>query len=378
MTNRERLLTIMNGGMPDRIPWIPRLLLWHNAHTNQGTLQTKFEGLSLREVEVTLGMGNPARGGRVFEQTQGGDVEVTNRREGRSILTTYRTPAGTVETRRQTSEALESAGIGALEVEHMIKGPEDYAAVEYLITHAEYAPTYEAYNAYESEVGEDGYPLVATGDCPFHHFLQHYAGYQTGYYHLYDHTDKVEHLLRMMEDVERERMWPLVADSPARLILNGVHFDSTITPPPMFERYITPYYKDLSALLHDRGKTLSMHADNDSRLILDHIRDAGFDMAETFTTQPQATCTLDDARSAWGDDVIIWGAVPSVILEDSYSLEAFESYMRGIFRTAAPGRAFILGVADNIMPHARLDRLERIAEMVEAWGACPIDPGEVG
>ena len=377
MTNRERLLTIMDGGMPDRVPWIPRLLLWYNAHRAQGTLPERFGDASLEEVEAALGMGNPARSGRVFTQSQGGDVEVEAREEGASTITTYRTPAGSVSRRHQISEALRYAGIGALEVEHMIKGPDDFPVVEYLVTHTEYAASYEAYSTYEAEVGEDGYPLVATGDCPLHHFLQHYAGYQAGFYLLYDYPDKVEHLMQTMEGVERERVWPLVAGSPARMILNGLHLDSSITPPPLFEKYITPYYKDFSSLLHDRGKILCMHADNDSRLILKQIQDAGYDMVETFTTAPQVSCTLADAREAWGSDVIIWGAVPSVILEDTYSGEAFEAYMRDLFRTAAPGKAFILGVADNIMPHARLDRLERIAEMVDAWGACPIDPGVV-
>jgi uroporphyrinogen-III decarboxylase len=100
-------------------------------------------------------------------------------------------------------------------------------------------------------------------------------------------------------------------------------------------------------------------------------------MAETFTTTPQASCTLEEARETWGNDVIIWGAVPSVILEDTYSDEAFEAYMKEIFRTVAPGDAFILGVADNVMPNARLDRLERITEMVETWGHYPIDPSKI-
>lgn len=52
--------------------------------------------------------------------------------------------------------------------------------------------------------------------------------------------------------------------------------------------------------------------------------------------------------------------------------EEFEREMRAIFRTVAPGRAFILGVSDNIMPGARFDRLQRVREMVEAWGACPL------
>lgn len=367
----------MDGESPDRVPWIPRLLIWHRAHTMLGTLPERFEGMSLREVEADIGMGTPARDGRVFALTQEGDVEVTERREGASVVTTYRTPAGTVSTRFQSSDELDRIGLPSLEVEHMIRGPEDFAPVEYLLEHTSYAPTYEDYLAYEDEIGEDGYPLVAGGDCPFHHFLQKFAGYEGGYFLLYDHADKVEHLLGLMAELDRDRVWPLIAESPARLILHGVHFDSSLTPPPMFEKYMTPYYKGLAPLLHGKGKTLCMHADNDSSQILGHIRDAGFDMAETFTTDPIVNCTLEQAREEWGTSVIIWGAVPSVILEDSFSDEDFEAYMRRLFRAVAPGDAFILGVADNIMPAARLDRLERIAEMVEMWGNCPIDPSSI-
>jgi len=377
MTNRERLLTIMEGGSPDRVPWIPRLLVWHTAHSRQGTLPERFRDLSLREIERELGMGTPAREGRVFTTEQAGDVEVTTHREGNSVLTTYRTPAGSVSTRSRSSEELERAGIGSLEIEHMIKGPEDFAVVEYLVENTHYNPTYEDYRAYEAEIGEDGYPMVAAGDCPFHHFLQKLAGYQNGYYLMFDYPDEVEHLLMTMEEVEREYLWPVVAGSPAHLILHGVHLDSTITPPPFFSRYITPYYQDFSDLLHQHDKTLTMHADNDSRLILEHLEEAGFDMVETFTTAPQVTCTLEEARETWGNRMIIWGAVPSVILEPAYSEEAFEEYMRQLFRTIAPGDAFILGVSDNIMRDALLERLERIAAMVAEWGNYPIDPARI-
>lgn len=377
MTNRERMLAILDGQSPDRIPWIPRLLIWHRAHEKRGTLPEHFRGLTLRQVEESLHMGNPARDGLVFATTQEGDVEITSQQEGSSVKTTYRTPVGSVYTRFQTSEDLESSGIQSLEVEHMIKGQKDFAVVEYLVKNTSYTPTYDDYVAYEKSIGDDGFPLVATGDCPIHHFLQKFSGYQAGFYHLYDYPKEVESLLRTMEDMDRAYVWPLVAQSPARLILHGVHFDSEITPPPLFAKYITPYYRDFSDQLHKAGKTLCMHADNDSRLILKHIEEAGFDMVETFTTDPMVSCTLEEARTAWDNRVIIWGGVPSVILEDTYSDEAFESYMKNVFRTIAPGDAFILGVADNIMPDARLDRLERIAEMVEMWGHYPIDPASI-
>jgi hypothetical protein len=372
MTNRERLLTIMRGGRPDRIPWIPRMLLWHTAHARRGTLPPRFRGMSLREVERAVGIGTPARDGRVFREVQEGDVETSVRREGRSVVTTYRTPKGEVSTRFRSTEELDAAGIQSLEVEHMVKEPADLDAVTYMLEHTRTEPTYDAYLSYEKEIGDDGYPIVSAGDVPFHHFLQKLAGYETGFFMLADCGNRVGRLLELMEALDRERRWPLIADSPARLILHGVHFDSQLTPPPMFDRYITPYYKDLSRLLHSRGKTLCMHADNDSSAILDHIREAGYDMVETFTTDPIVNCTLEEARDRWGTSVIIWGAVPSVILEPAFSEEEFERYMRRVFRAVAPGDAFILGVADNVMPDAMPERIERITQMTEAWGNVPV------
>jgi hypothetical protein len=60
------------------------------------------------------------------------------------------------------------------------------------------------------------------------------------------------------------------------------------------------------------------------------------------------------------------------MLCDPISDEAFERYMRDLFRTIAPGDAFILGVADNVMAEAKLERIERISEMVGETGVYPI------
>ena len=63
MTNRERILTILDGGMPDRIPWIPRLQIWYDAHWRAGSLPAAYQGLSLREVERRVFGGTAARDG---------------------------------------------------------------------------------------------------------------------------------------------------------------------------------------------------------------------------------------------------------------------------------------------------------------------------
>ena len=372
MTNRERLLAILDGRPPDRIPWIPRLLLWYNAHKKAGTLPERYRNMTLREIERDLGLGTPARDGHIY-RTELHGVEVRERwLNDMELRTEYYTPFGMVSTLFRGSYFLRQQDIQDLQVEFMLKRREDYAVVEYIIEHTEYIPTYDAYLAYEREIGDDGYPIVQIGDCPFHHFLRALCGYNNAYYHLHDYPNEVEHLLALLTQRDRDIVWPLMAASPARLFLHGMHFSSQMTPPPIYRRYIEPYYQELSALMHQRGKHLAMHGDNDTRHILENIARSGYDMVECFATYPMVGTTLAEARAAWGKRIIIWGGVPSTLLEPHYSEDEFEAYMDDLFLTIAPGDAFILGVADNVLPGAKIERVRRITEIVEERGRYPI------
>ncbi len=372
MTNRERILAVLDGKTPDRIPWIPRLGIWYEANRLGGTLPAEYRDKSLRQVERDVFGGTAAREGVVY-RTEIRDVEIrTHRPTEMETLTEYVTPVGTVTARLRATDRLRSQGIQDAEVEFVLKRREDYPVVEYLVEHTHYTPAFEQYERYEREVGDDGYPMVNCGDCPLHHWMRALAGYDRAYYHLNDYPNQVERLLGVLTDRIREQIWPAMLDSPARLLMHGHHLSSQMTPPPLFERYILPYYQELSPRIRARGKVLAMHADNDTRAILSHIEQAGIAMAECFATYPMVPTTLAEARAAWGDRVIIFGGVPSVILEDPYTDQQFEQYMDDLFRTIAPGKAFILGIADNAMPGSKIERIRRITEMVDRRGAYPV------
>ncbi len=275
-------------------------------------------------------------------------------------------------TRLRGTEHLRRQGIQDSEVGFMLKRREDYAVVEYLLEHTEHLPAYEEYEAYEREVGDDGYPIVNCGDCPFHHWMRALAGYDQAFFHLNDYPNEVERLVAVMTDRFRETIWKHMLDSPAKLLMHGHHLSSQMTPPPLFRRYILPYYRELAPAMRARGKCVTIHADNDTRLILGLIEEAGIGMAECFVTSPMVKTTLAEARAAWGDRVIIWGGVPSAILEAPFTEEQFDATMDGLFRTIAPGRAFILGIADNAMPGSSIARIRRITDMVRQRGQYPI------
>jgi hypothetical protein len=362
---------ILRREPPDRIPWIPRLLLWYNARVLTGTMPARWQGRTLREIERDLGLGTPARDGAIYTQRFEG-VDVVERQDGDRKITEHHTPVGTVRTVERITRDLDEQGLPGRIEEHPLKTPADYKVWEWVVEHTWWDPAYDAYRAYDAEIGDDGLPMVAVGDVPLHDFAQTLAGYEHAFLQMADYPREVDHLLSVMAEVQRERQWPVIADSPAELFLHGQHLSSQFTPPRLFERYVLPYYQEFTALLHDRGKYLAMHADNDTSRILRHIEEAGWDVVECFVTAPMVPLTLEEARAAWGDRVTIWGGLPSILLSPNVPWAEFESYVERIFNTIAPGDAFILGVADNVMPDADMDRIARVTEIVEARGYYPV------
>ncbi|MHB0857645.1 MAG: uroporphyrinogen decarboxylase family protein [Anaerolineae bacterium] len=371
MNDRERLLRILDHKPPDRIPWIPRLELWYNAHRLAGTLPTRFEGLSLREVERALGLGTPARDGRIFTKALAG-ADVEERVLAGKRVTEYHTPVGSVRTVMHYSTTLEAQGLPGRIEEYPLKGPQDYRVWEWLVEHTHWLPAYEDYASYDAEIGPEGLPMVSVGDVPFHEFLLDLAGYDHAFYQLADYPEEIAHLLAVMTEVQRARLWPVIVESPARLLLHGVHLSSQFTPPVHFERYVLPYYQEFMPLMHAHGKAVAMHADNDTSRILSHIERAGWDMVECFVTAPMVPLSLAQAREAWGERVIIWGGLPSLLLSPSVPEDEFRSYVEEMLRVVAPGDAFILGVADNVMPDSLIERVAWLTEIIAQRGTYPL------
>ncbi|MFH1086142.1 MAG: uroporphyrinogen decarboxylase family protein [Chloroflexota bacterium] len=371
MNNRERLLAILDHQPPDRIPWIPRILLWYNARKLAGDVPACFQGMTIREVEHALRIGTPARDGRVFT-TRRENVEVVERREGVQQIIEYHTPVGSVRQVTTITPELERHGLPGRVEEFPCKGPADYKVWEYIVERTYWDAAYDAYRAYDAEVGPDGLPMISIGDVPFHEFMQALAGYEYGFYQIADYPAEVAHLLQTMLEVQRARLWPVVAQSPAKLVLHGVHLSSQFTPPRYFDQYIIPYYDGLMSLLHAHGIAVAIHADNDTSRIMAHIERAGWDMVECFVTAPMVPLTLERAREFWGTRMILWGCIPCSILSPSVSEEDFRDYIRNMFKVLAPGDAVILGAADNVMPDSLIERVEWISDYVEERGDYPL------
>jgi len=362
MTYRQRLQAILDGGVPDRVAWVPRLDIWYQAHRASGTLPPALRGLRLAEAEEWLGMGHSARKAVVYHLTCVGAEERT-RREGSCLIHTFVTPRGEASCVWHHPAEAQQQGIAAILVEPYVRSARDYEVMQYVAEHLHFVPDYATYRVYDAEVGEKGYPLVVLGQSPIHLIMRHWLGYERFCYEMADAPGRVEALWEALEESYRA-MWEVVARSPACLVLHGVHFCAALAPPPLFRRYFVPYFQAFNERMHRAGIRVAFHADADLTGLLELVLECGFDVADCLATHPLVRCTFEEARRSWGECIVIWEGVPSVILERSYDRVRFENYVLALLEQTTGRSHFILGVSDNIMPGAEFERLVWIRDIL--------------
>jgi hypothetical protein len=398
MTYKERMLRAARGEWADRLPFVPRLDLWHNANVHRGTLPAQYgpkattaviaddlgvghhrivpEFLKTRTPDDTVdrGLGIFRLRGFAYRAELTGVDRVVRQEDGATVVE-YHTPVGSVSCKMTFTEEMLDAGASISWIdEHVIKRPEDYRVVGHIFRNIRVHPDYDNYRAFQQEVGDKGL-AVAHGlgsASPVQHLMRDLVDSTQFYYELSDHPKEVA---QFVEDLTPfyEQVVSVLAGSPAEAVMMGANYDDTITYPPLFKAHILPWLQRWADMLHAGGKLFFSHCDGENETLLDLLAASGMDVAESVCAPPMVQCTLTAMRQAFGDRITIFGGVPSVaLLEDSMTEEEFEAHMRGLFAEIAPGNRFILGVSDMVPPDATWDRLVRIARMVEEWGALPL------
>lgn len=387
MTNRERILAMIRGEAPDRLPWVPRLDFWYRAHDFLGTLPKALQGLTLIELADRLGVATYAvvpdfaecpTGTEMLERALGiyqvpvipyrvtlQDVERRVLKQGRETVVEYHTPVGSIRTAAIfTDEMLQAGASVSYVTEYPIREPRHFEVVGYIFSHLKVEPRMDGYRARREQVGERGIVIgyASPAASPMHHIMKEFMPVDQFFYALYDYPREVARLAEAMEpyydDIKK-----IAAESPAEVVLLGANYDDTITYPPFFAQHILPALRDYSEALHQKGKYLITHTDGENRKLLGLYLQAGFDVADSVCPSPMTSCTLAEIRAAFGDRITIWGGIPSILLcPSSASFEDCKRFVDDVFDRCRGQSHLILGVSDMVTADTEWSRLEYITE----------------
>lgn len=384
MTPRARVEAVLAGNSVDQIPFIGRLELWHKGLTRRNALPAAFVGMDLNTIHRTVGFGRQQFLSPYLTRLHGVEVVVT--RDGNVIhqeqnplverfpdsdqfvaddipgLTTtrFRTPVGDLVVEHTVNPQMIADGVRSYMNKHPILGDDDYAPATYIVENMEVVPQFSRYQARQADFGDGGFVVPSMERIPFQQLLIDYFVTTDFFYALYDSPGPIERLLNALAQKVTEAVRQM-ADLPSPYLQIGDNLDGDMTNPRLFRQYCLPFYQRTTDTIHGYGKRAGSHTDGNLKSLLPLLAESGLDICESFSPAPLTPVTVGDALDAWPAHPIVWGGIPSPLLEPRTPFEELETYIRNLL-TVIGSRPIILNVVDMVLPNDDIERIRAIAQ----------------
>ncbi len=368
MTERARVLSVLDGRRPDRTPWFGDLSWWHAAHARCGDLPKAYgDGADgYLRMHRDAGVGIYLYPPFVWDQRYDESVTVTVETEGDLTATTIVTPVGSV---RSVLQGLPESGTSAY-VEHNVKAPGDLRVLRYLAQHRIITPNSAQFAECDAHWGEDGIACALAPVCTtaLQTLITREAGIETVVDLLYsDARSELEETIEVMQAAD-DPIFEIIARSPCRLVVFPENLSGEVTGRQLVQRYEMPCWKRRIAQLQNAGKSVGIHNDGTLRGSLPLLIEAGFDLVESVTPAPVGDMPLEEIRGVTAGKIIVWGGIPGALFSPLTSADVFDAFVALVLRTLPPGSGFVLGVADQVPPDAEFSRICRVRELVDELG----------
>jgi len=250
------------------------------------------------------------------------------------------------------------------QMERLIKAPEDYRVVQYIVENTEYIADYFPIEQAMDWLGDEGVVLSALPHSPMQMLMIDWVGSEGGrfFFHHVDHPDTVEDLYRALCR-SRESLHEIAARAPAPIVLCGDNVDGFLVNPRLFEQYFMPVYEAQARVLHEHGKLMAVHMDGRLGVLKDLIAETQVDIVEAVHPPPMGDLPIGEALAGWPDKVV-WVGFPGSV----YALgpEATRNYALEFLSEASPGERLVVEMStENLVSNENLLTLTSVLEQAE-------------
>ncbi len=352
MTNRERVLSVLKGDIPDRIPFtiydwkIPWGYDKRKLRERGLVIMERFPGWRAEHIDCQL---------KTICYTEEGE------RYEREMLST---PHGEV-----TALFLYDQTTGARrQIEFWIKGEKDYEPLMYMISHTVYYPAYDDIIAAKEDLGEDGFVWVWAGYSPLQKIMLRLTGIEQFCYELVDRPDLLWDLYDALWERDR-RKYPIIAEAPVEMIQYCANPIAKVLGRDLFVSKVLPCLNECAEVIHAAGKILSTHVDGDNAIWATDLAHSSVDVVEAFTPSPDTDMSMRQARDLFKNK-IIWANFPSSV--HVASVEKVREITKEILRAVSPGDRFLLGITEDVPGESWRRSLNAILDVLERYGNIPM------
>ena len=310
MTRHERIMTVTHKKRADKLPF---LYIWRHGQIGWAERECRNRGMGMswtRPPYITK-----------MHRVKSSETQTVS--SGKVVLRrTYSTPVGSVyldEKREPGVEqwlALKSwRDVSPWQTERLIKGPEDYKVLKYMVEHTEYTPYYFPIEQGMDWLGDDGVVIASLPYSPMQQLMIEWIGSEGGrfFIHHAKYPDLVEDLYRAISK-SLEPLYEIAAKSPAPIVSYGDNIDGVLLNPKQFQKYFMPEYEKVARVLHKHGKLMQVHMDGRVGVLKNLIAKTPIDIIEGLPSPPMGDLPIGEALSLWKDKVVWLGFPGSVYI----------------------------------------------------------------
>jgi len=362
VSERERLLTLLSGGVPDQVPWLGDLDYWVPYALAERRIDAKYAGDGIFQLHRDLGVGFYLQGHSPFRQVLEG-VEIRGAASGNERVREIVTPVGTL---REVTKRLPSSYTSAIG-EHLIKTPEDIKTFMYVYEHTNYVPDYDTAARRVSLIGDQGVALCYTPRSPFMDLVAQYAGIAAVVELMDDAPELLDGLLELME-CKHDQAARLTLESPAECVMLPENISSEVVGKRFFEKYMRGYHEKWCGRIAGAGKTSFVHLDGTMRGLIREVASTGVRVIEALTPAPVGDIEIEDLRGWVDDRTVMWGGLPGIFFTDLVPDADFDAFVIRVLQTMTQSPRYVLGAADQVPPGSRPERVARVRALVDTYG----------
>lgn len=364
MSSRERLLTVLRGGEPDRIPWSPCVspyyMMGHPKHKQMTHLDYYLEmGADALLRMVPLGLS-------VWENPP--EVETLVETDGNATITQLRTPVGTLTTEQVV---LPTSPWIPFFRKRMVNSLEDLKILTWIQERQVWNPKadYEEFEHMVRLVGDRGIVTASMTSSPFQYLLEMAAGVEVFYDLLMTATAEVEYFMGVLLK-QNLRIHELAAESPAEVFIGYENTGTSNCSPDYYARYAKPQLDAYADIIHGAGKIYFNHDCGLLTGLEEHIRTGHQDGRIDVAREPTGNFDYRRRLDLVGDKVIIGGIDATAFT--TLNPEQMQDHVRQFFKDVAPGRYFGLGSGDAIPYGTPPEVLSAVGVVVKKEGIYPL------
>ncbi|OGS34261.1 MAG: hypothetical protein A2293_13660 [Elusimicrobia bacterium RIFOXYB2_FULL_49_7] len=381
LTHRKRFLNLINGEKVDKVPFFPDLSKWYEANRyGEGprernylpgeliapedtinrlpgqALPARFRGKNIFEIHAALDCGIPVHGYDIFYKTTYRNSEIIEKHSPERVTTVIRTSKG---------ELREIKGMAADHsqaiLEHFVKSEGDLDILTHIVQDTVYSPNFGRVEKALSIIGESGYLNLIIPRSPMGRLIHNYMGVEAVTYALMDYPEKMQCLLDIMREKDRE-VWTLATAAPGKIAFMADNMDEFLISPDWYRSYFLPVYQEMNALLHRANKKVLTHMDGRLKNILPMIPDSGFDVLDGCTPSPVGNYEPRELYAALGRGQYAYCGVPAALFIEENSERRVLDFTRKILDEM--GDKLILNVGDIMPEKGNIDIIEKMSDRV--------------